>query len=180
MDGRHWLDDGRCEDARHSIDGVVVDVAGTHGQVHDFAGTHEDAFQGRLVPGPFDAFDGLDDKRGCDLIDLSAAKWSDDVALHPSLFVLIRDDPPALEVLPQCPRVAQDVASRRFLAELLALAPSDLPGLQQRDFWPMAERNVCDTAAGADAENPRLGARRLNLNGQTVAIRDGISFFTRL
>lgn len=99
------------------------------------------------MPGALDAFDGLDDEWRGDLIDLSATKWSDDVSLHAAALILVTDDAPALEVFPERPRVAQDVASRRFLAELLALAPSDLPGLHQRDFWPMAERNVRDATA---------------------------------
>ena len=144
MDGRHWLDDGRCEDAADSVNRVVVDVARADGQVHDFARAHEDALEGRLVTSALDAFDGLDDEWRGDLIDLSAAKWSDDVSLHAAALILVTDDAPALEVLPKRPSVAQDVASRRFLAELFALAPGDLPGLHQRDFWPMAKRNVRD------------------------------------
>lgn len=99
------------------------------------------------MPGPFDAFDGLDDKRGCDLIDLSAAKWSDDVSLHPPLFVLIRHDPPALEVLPKRPSIAQDVTARRLLTELLTFAPGDLASLHEAHFGPMAKREVCDAAS---------------------------------
>ena len=99
------------------------------------------------MPGTLDAFDGLDDKRRGDLVDLAASQRSDDVALHAPALILVTHDAPALEVLPQRPSVAQRIASRRLLAELLALAPSDLPGLHQRDFWPMAERNVRDAAS---------------------------------
>ena len=144
VDGRHWLDDGRGEDAADSVDWVVVDVAGTHGQVHDFACAHQDALEGRLMPGTLDAFDRLDDERGCDLIDLTTAKWSDDVSLHAPALILVRHDPPALEVFPERPSVAQYVAAWRLLTELFALAPSDLPGLHETHLWPMSKREVCD------------------------------------
>ena len=99
------------------------------------------------MPGSLDAFDRLDDEWGGDLIDLSAAKWSDDVALHSALLVLIRHDPTALEVLPKRPSVAECVATWRFLAELFALAPSDLASLHKTHLWPVAKCEVCDTAA---------------------------------
>lgn len=99
------------------------------------------------MPGPFDAFDGLDDEWRGDLINLSAAKWSDDVSLHAPALILVRHDPPALEVLPKRPSVAQDVASRRLLTEFFALAPGDLPRLHETHLWPVAKYKVCDTAA---------------------------------
>lgn len=147
MHGRHGLDDRGRKDTRDSIYGVVVDVPSADGQVHDFARAHKDALQGRLVPGSLDAFDCLDDERSGDLIDLSATERSDDVALHAALFVLIRHDAAALEVLPKRPSVAQCVATWRFLAELLALAPGDLASLHETHFWPMSKCEVCDTAA---------------------------------
>ena len=147
MNRRHRLDDRGRKDARDSIDRIVVNVAGAYGQVHDFACAHEDALESRLMPGALDAFDRLDDEWRGDLIDLTTAKWSDDVSLHPPLFVLIRHDPPALEVLPQCPSVAQCVTARRFLAKFLALSPGYLPGLHEAHFWPVAKCDVRDTAA---------------------------------
>ena len=93
-----------------------MDVAGADGQVHDFTGAHEHALQGRLMPGPFDAFDGLDDKRRGDLIDLTPSQRADDVALHAAAFILVADDATALEVLPERPSVAQCVAAWRLLA----------------------------------------------------------------
>lgn len=147
MHGRHRLDDRSSKDARDSIYGVVVYEAGADGQVHDFTGAHEHALQGRLMPGPFDAFDCLDDERSGDLIDLSAAKWSDDVALHSALLVLIRHDPPALEILPERPSVAEDITARRFLAEFFALAPGDLASLHKTHLWPMAKCKIRDATA---------------------------------
>ena len=83
------------------------------------------------MPGSLDAFDRLDDEWGGDLIDLTTAKWSDDVSLHAPTLILVRHDPPALEVLPKRPSVAEDITARRFLSKLLAFAPSDLPGLHE-------------------------------------------------
>lgn len=147
MDGRHGLDDGRCEDAADSIYGVVVYEAGADGQVHDFAGAHEDALEGRLVTSALDAFDGLDDKRRGDFIDLTASEWTDDISLHAAALILVADDATALEVLPKRPSVAECVAAWRLLAELFALAPGYLASLHEAHFWPMSKRKVCDTAA---------------------------------
>lgn len=96
---------------------------GADGQVHDFTGAHEHALQGRLMPGPFDAFDCLDDERSGDLIDLTASEWIDDIALHAAALILVADDATALEVFPQCPSVAQCVPERRLLTKFLTLAP---------------------------------------------------------
>lgn len=147
MNRRHRLHDRRCKDSAHPVNRIVVDVAGADGQVHDFAGAHEDALEGRLVTSALDAFDGLDDKRRGDLIDLSAAKWSDDVALHAAALILVADDATALEVLPKRPSVAECVATWRFLAELFALAPGDLASLHKTQLWPMAKCKIRDATA---------------------------------
>lgn len=147
MDGRHRLDDGRGEDAADSVDWVVVDVAGTHGQVHDFARAHKDALQGRLMPGSLDAFDCLDDERSGDLIDLTTSEWTDDVALHAAAFILVADDATALEVFPERPRVAQCVTAWRLLPEFFALASGDLASLHKTHLWPVTKCKVRDTAA---------------------------------
>ena len=138
MDGRHWLDDGRCEDAADSVNRVVVDVARADGQVHDFACAHQDALEGRLMPGTLDAFDGLDDEWRGDLIDLAASQRSDDVALHAAALILVADDATSLEVLPKRPSVAECVATWRFLAKFLAFASGDLPRLHEAHFWPVS------------------------------------------
>ena len=92
MNRRHRLDFRRCEDHRNAFKWVVLDVSGAHGQIHDFAHTHEDALQSGLVPGSFDWQDVTDDERGGDLVDLLAAECPDDVILEASSFFLIRND----------------------------------------------------------------------------------------
>lgn len=80
-----------------------MDVAGTHGEIHHLSGTHENAFQGRLMPGAFDAFDGLDDKRCRDFVNLASSERLDDVPLHSAFFILITGDSTAFQVFPECP-----------------------------------------------------------------------------
>lgn len=92
MDRRHRLDLRRCEDHRNAFKWVVLDVSGAHGQIHDFAHTHEDALQSGLVPGSLNRKDVADDQWRGDLIDLLAAECPDDVILEASSFLFIRND----------------------------------------------------------------------------------------
>lgn len=103
MNRRHRLHDRRCKDSAHPVNRIVVDIAGAHGQVHDFAGTHENALQSGLMPCSFDVFDGLDDKRRRDFVNLAPSERLDDVPLHSAFFVLIADDAAAFQVFPECP-----------------------------------------------------------------------------
>lgn len=163
MNRRHWFDDRSREDARDSIYGVVVDVSGADGQIHDFACAHEHALESRLMPVAFDGLNRLYDKRRRYFIDLAATKRVNDVALHAALFILIRHYAAALEVFPERPCIAQRVPARRLLTEFLSLAPGELTGLYERDLRPVAKSEISNPSTGADPKHPTFGAGSLYL-----------------
>lgn len=143
---RHRSHDGSRENPRNSVDRIVLDEAGTHGQIHDFARPHQHPLQGGLVAGGFNALDCLDDERSRDFVNLSGSEWTDDVPLQSSFFVHVRDDSPALQVAPKTEGVSQHIPSRRFLPRFLLFPSRNLPGLSQRHLGPVAEHDVGDSA----------------------------------
>lgn len=85
---------------------------------------------------------------------MPSAKRLDDVTLHSSSLVLVRDDAPAFEAFPERPSVVEGVSAWGFLSDFLALATGDLPGLHEGDFRPMTDRKIGHATAVADPKYP--------------------------
>ena len=115
----------------------MKDVAGAYGQVHNFARSHEHAFESSLMSGFLYGLNSCDDEWRCDFVELSKSEGLDDVAFKTSFLVFVADDAASLEVAPQFECVGQDVPARWFLAELLALSAGYLPSLHKAHFWPV-------------------------------------------
>ena len=124
-----------------------------------------------------DAFDGVNDKRRGDFVDLAASNRSDDVSLQSTLFVCVIDDPASLEIAPKLEGVCEHIASRRLKPERFSSFSSFLTRLFKRHLRPSPKCDVGNAARIRQTQVPAFNARRVDPQTKSVAISHGKSFF---
>ena len=179
-DGRHWAHLWRSKDAAQPLNGIVLDKAGTDGEVEHLTRSHEDALKCRPLPFGIEVADGVNYQWSRDLVDLPAANLGDHVHLHAPFFVPVGDDPAALQAFPEPPCVLKNVSALRDEPGFLTPSTRLLAGGFESHLWPAADGAVGDATTFRESKDPDLFSGWHHAQREAVAIRNGVTLFRGL